>query len=113
MILIFRLPVIALKNQLGNAKEPSVITQTPTALNVCGRLYQMANIRNAVISKDSNATKMPDTPCPKESKDIGSKDSNTQDATFPALTVATTVYNTPLVIANRNPRAVIKGNSCN
>lgn len=68
----------------------------------------MANIRNAVISKDLNETKMPDS-CPKESNATVSKDPNIQDATFPARTVAAPMYNTPLVIAKRNPQKVIKG----
>ncbi|KAG8183464.1 hypothetical protein JTE90_002846 [Oedothorax gibbosus] len=103
-----RLPVIALKNQLGSVKDQSVITQTPTSLNVCGRLYQMTNIRNAMLSKDSNETKISDISTLKESNVTVVKDSNIPDATFPALSVATTIYNTPLVITNRNPQAVLK-----
>ncbi|KAF8785193.1 nuclear factor related to kappa-B-binding protein-like [Argiope bruennichi] len=101
-----RLPVIALKNQLSNVKEQTVISQSPTSLSLCGRLYQMTNVRNTVISNDAEP-KIPDVVAPNESKEIIAKETTVQEATFPALTVATTVENTPLSVASRNTQTVI------
>uniref|UniRef100_A0A2L2YQN5 Nuclear factor related to kappa-B-binding protein n=1 Tax=Parasteatoda tepidariorum TaxID=114398 RepID=A0A2L2YQN5_PARTP len=83
-----RFPVIQLKNQV-NAKEAA-----PTSLNVCGRIYQMTNIRNAVISKP-NDTKIPANKDNSEIEDL--KES-----------ISATVPSAPLSVPNRKTQPVIK-----
>ncbi|GFS69885.1 nuclear factor related to kappa-B-binding protein [Trichonephila clavipes] len=73
-----RIPVISLKNQLSNVKEPPVIAQSPASLNVCGKVYQMANVRNTVISKDVEPN-LSDVALPKEFTEIILKDGKGQD----------------------------------
>ncbi|XP_054719703.1 nuclear factor related to kappa-B-binding protein-like [Uloborus diversus] len=100
-----RVPVIALKNQLASGKESNLLNQA-SALNVCGRLYQMTNVRNAVVSKESAENKTTDVSAPKENPDILSKD--VKEVTIPTLCVSTSAYNTPVTIPNRNQQTIIK-----
>ncbi|GIX89407.1 nuclear factor related to kappa-B-binding protein [Caerostris extrusa] len=102
-----RIPIIALKSQLNNVKESSVISQSPASLSVCGRFYQMTNVRNTVISKEAEP-KMPDVAAPKEGIELITKDMKVPDATFPTLTIATTLCSTPVAIVNRNTQAILK-----
>ncbi|GFU28334.1 nuclear factor related to kappa-B-binding protein [Nephila pilipes] len=103
-----RIPVIALKNQLSSVKEPSVITQSPTSLNVCGKVYQMANVRNAVISKDVEP-KLSDVALPKEFTEIILKDGKGQDHVFPAFSIGNTLCTTvPIAVPKRTTQTIIK-----
>lgn len=102
------MPVIALKNQLSSGKEPTILTQSPTALNVCGRLYQMANIRNAVLSKDLTEVKSNDV----ASKDVSEgneKDSKDVNVNITALPIPTISYSSSVPITGRTTQTVLKG----
>ncbi|XP_035218985.1 nuclear factor related to kappa-B-binding protein-like [Stegodyphus dumicola] len=100
-----RLPVIALKNPLGAAKDISVISQPSNSLSVCGRLYQMANVKNAVISSDTSETKLSEITSTQEGYETHDKD--TKDLTIPALAISTT-HSASLPVSLRNTQAVIK-----
>ncbi|KFM58694.1 Nuclear factor related to kappa-B-binding protein, partial [Stegodyphus mimosarum] len=100
-----RLPVIALKNPLGAAKDLSVISQPSNSLSVCGRLYQMANVKNAVISSDTSETKLSEITSSQEGSETHDKD--TKDLTVPALAISTT-HSASLPVSLRNTQAVIK-----
>ncbi|GFY56655.1 nuclear factor related to kappa-B-binding protein [Trichonephila inaurata madagascariensis] len=103
-----RIPVISLKNQLSNVNEPPVIAQSPASLNVCGKVYQMANVRNTVISKDVEPN-LSDVALPKEFTEIILKDGKGQDHVFPAFSIGNTLCTTvPITVPKGTTQTIIK-----
>ena len=101
--------MIALKNQISTGKEPTILTQSPAALNVCGRLYQMANIRNAMMPKELAESKPVDAVPSKEMTDNTEKD--VKDVNITAVPIPTISYSAAVPITARTTQTVLKGNS--
>lgn len=104
-----RVPVLALKNQISTGKEPAILTQSPAALNVCGRLYQMANIRNAVIPKELSESKPVEAVSSKDMSDNAEKDA--KEVNITAVPIPTISYSAAVPITARTTQTVLKGNS--
>lgn len=96
-----------MKNQISAGKEPTILTQSPAALNVCGRLYQMANIRNAVVSKEMTETKPSDVSSSKDASDVSEKDA--KELNIAALPIPTISYSGAVPITARTTQTVLKG----